>query len=234
MAPAADRAPLDISTCPTRHRVPQAGLRAVVPAARHWPGPNPEPLPYDEARAREIVGNYENDTMDLTIDSTDEPGLRLEVRMKPEVRAAYKEMPLDHAPFDLSLLPRRRRRVHHHQRRPHRAAGFFTRDESGAVVGAEFAGRLYGRVPTAPKVKPGVRSRTGQEPKHCVEDLRQATNEDSCQVDRRSRTTPSPRHAPEPQAASHRAQNTRFCLPIHRRGRSGCPRVPRVSPAPVP
>ena len=212
MAPAADRAPLDISACPTRHRVPQAGLRAVVPAARHWPGPNPEPLPYDEARAREIVGNYENDTMDLTIDSTDEPGLRLEVRMKPEVRAASKEMPLDHAPFDLSLLlgdadgyiitsgARTGQRV------------FFTRDESGAVVGAEFAGRLYGRVPTAPKVKPGVRSRTGQEPKHCVEDLRQATNEDSCQVDRRSRTTPSPRHAPEPQAASHRAQNTRFCL----------------------
>jgi len=62
-------------------------------------------LPYDEARAREIVGNYENDTMDPTIDSTDEPGLRLEVRMKPEARAAYKEMPLDHAPFDLSLLP---------------------------------------------------------------------------------------------------------------------------------
>src|SRR5215471_7900283 len=95
----------------------------------------------------------------------DEPGLRLEVRMKPEARAAYKEMPLDHAPFDLSLLPGDADGYIITSGARTGQRGFFTRDENGAVGGAEFAGRLYSRVPTAPKVKPGVRSRTGQEPK---------------------------------------------------------------------
>src|SRR5205085_2867116 len=40
---------------------------------------DPEPLLYDEARAREVVGSYENDAMTLTI-GTDEAGLRLDVR----------------------------------------------------------------------------------------------------------------------------------------------------------
>jgi hypothetical protein len=29
--------------------------------------------------------------------------------------------------------------------------GFFTRDESGTVVGVDLAGRMYSRVPTAPE-----------------------------------------------------------------------------------
>jgi hypothetical protein len=43
--------------------------------------------------------------MSLTI-SADGEGLRLEVLMKPEIRAAAdKELPPDHAPFDFGLLP---------------------------------------------------------------------------------------------------------------------------------
>lgn len=66
---------------------------------------DPEPIPYDQGRAREIVGSYENDVMTLTT-STDGAGLRLEVLIKPEIRAAAdKELPPDHAAFDFGLLP---------------------------------------------------------------------------------------------------------------------------------
>ena len=53
---------------------------------------DPEPLPYDEARAREVVGSYENDAMTLTI-ATDGAGLTLEAALKPEVRAALDTDP---------------------------------------------------------------------------------------------------------------------------------------------
>jgi hypothetical protein len=53
---------------------------------------DPEPVPYDEARAREIAGNYENEVMTLGIASVD-AGLRLEVRIKPEIRAAADTEP---------------------------------------------------------------------------------------------------------------------------------------------
>ena len=48
---------------------------------------DPEPLPYDEGRAREFVGRYENDAMDLNI-TTDGAAMTLEVDIKPEIRAA--------------------------------------------------------------------------------------------------------------------------------------------------
>ena len=66
---------------------------------------DPEPLPYDEARAREVVGSYENDAMTFTV-ATDGAGLRLEVGIKPEIRAAADtELPADYDPFDFGLLP---------------------------------------------------------------------------------------------------------------------------------
>ena len=43
---------------------------------------DPEPPPYDETRAREIVGTYENDVMTLTIRIAGGAGLRLEVRIQ--------------------------------------------------------------------------------------------------------------------------------------------------------
>lgn len=108
---------------------------------------DPEPLPYDEVRAREIIGSYETDVMDLTISRTDGPGLQLTVRMKPEARAAYPEMPPDHAPFGLGLLPGSGDEYILTSGAFAGQRGFFSRDGGGAVTGVDLAGRLYSRVP---------------------------------------------------------------------------------------
>ena len=105
---------------------------------------DPEPEPYDQARAAEIVGAYENDAMTFTITS-DGTGLSLEVLLKPEIRAASEvEIPADYDPFDFGLLPGDEYIVTSGALKGQR--GFFTRDESGAVVGADLAGRLFSRV----------------------------------------------------------------------------------------
>lgn len=99
-------------------------------------------------RAREVAGSYENDVMTLTI-GKDEAELRLEVRMRPEIRvAADKGLPPDHAPFDLGLLPGDEDEYVITGGAFRGQRGFFTRDESGAVVGVDLAGRLFNRVPT--------------------------------------------------------------------------------------
>jgi CubicO group peptidase (beta-lactamase class C family) len=114
---------------------------------------DPEPLPYDEARAREVVGSYENKVMTLTI-ATDGGRLRLEVLMKPEIRAAADtELPPDLPPADLGLLPSHDEYIITSgglsgQR------GFFTRDERNAVVGVDLAGRLFTRASTVSKHSP--------------------------------------------------------------------------------
>ena len=109
---------------------------------------DPEPLPYDEARAGEIVGGYENEFMTLTI-STDGAGLRLDVRIKPEIRAAAKtEPPPDIAPADIGLLPGNGDEYIVTNGGLKGQRGFFTRDESGAIVAVDLAGRLFNRVPT--------------------------------------------------------------------------------------
>jgi hypothetical protein len=108
---------------------------------------DPQPLSYDQARARTVVGSYENEVMTLTI-GTDEAGLRLEVLMKPEIRAAAdKELPPDYPPADLGLLPGDEYIITSGGLKGQR--GFFTRDDSGVVVGVDLAGRLYRRVPAA-------------------------------------------------------------------------------------
>lgn len=104
-----------------------------------------EPLPYDAARAQEIVGNYENDVMTLTI-NTNGAGLVLEVLMKPETRAAYKEAPPDHAPFEFGLLPGDADEYIITSGAFKGQRGFFTRDQTAAVVGVDLAGRLFNRV----------------------------------------------------------------------------------------
>ncbi len=54
-----------------------------------------QPLPYDEARARELVGTYQNDAMTFTL-RADGARLTMEVRIRPELRAASdKPLPLD-------------------------------------------------------------------------------------------------------------------------------------------
>ncbi|MFI7701698.1 serine hydrolase domain-containing protein [Nonomuraea sp. NPDC049480] len=110
---------------------------------------DPEPLPYDEARAREIAGRYEIDAMTLTI-SVEGAGLTLEVLIKPEIRAASDtELPADYAPADIGLLSGGTDEYIVTSGGLAGQRGFFTRDDSGAVVGVDLAGRLYNKVPTA-------------------------------------------------------------------------------------
>jgi CubicO group peptidase (beta-lactamase class C family) len=127
-------------------RFNQAVVRWVVERSLGLIDRDPEPIPFDAARAREIVGNYENEMMRLAIDTVG-ARLRLEVRIKPEIRAmANRELPQDHAPFDFGLLPGGKDEyiVTDGALKGHR--GFFTRDASGAVVGVDLAGRLFSRV----------------------------------------------------------------------------------------
>jgi CubicO group peptidase (beta-lactamase class C family) len=110
---------------------------------------DPEPIPFDAARAREIVGTYENEMMRLTIDTVG-TRLRLEVLIKPEIRAAAnQELPPDYAPFDFGLLPGDKDEYILTDGALKGQRGFFSRDRSGAVVGVDLAGRLFSRVPIA-------------------------------------------------------------------------------------
>ena len=108
---------------------------------------DPKPLPHDKARAREIVGCYENNAMTLTI-RTNGAGLTLETLLKPEVRAALDTDPgPDYAPFDFGLLPGDADDYIITSGAFNGQRGFFTRDASGAVMGVDLAGRLFNRVP---------------------------------------------------------------------------------------
>jgi CubicO group peptidase (beta-lactamase class C family) len=105
---------------------------------------DPEPEPYDEAHAAQITGGYENDAMTFTI-TTDGTGLSLEVKIKPAIRAASEiEMPADYDPFDFGLLPGDEYIVTSGALKGQR--GFFTRDDSGAVVAVDLAGRVFNRL----------------------------------------------------------------------------------------
>ncbi len=107
-----------------------------------------EPLPYDEVQAREIVGIYENDMMTLTIGS-DGAGLTVECGIKPEIRAAsLTEPPPDLPPAGLGLLPGHADGFIITSGGLKGQRGFFTRDTSGAIVGADLGGRLFKRSQT--------------------------------------------------------------------------------------
>jgi CubicO group peptidase (beta-lactamase class C family) len=108
---------------------------------------DPEPIPFDAARTQEIVGTYENEMMRFTIDTVG-AGLRLEVGIKAEIRAAAKqELPPDYPPADMGLLPGDKDEYIITSGGLQGQRGFFTRDKSGAVVGVDLAGRLFSRVP---------------------------------------------------------------------------------------
>jgi CubicO group peptidase (beta-lactamase class C family) len=104
---------------------------------------DPETLPYDEKRSLEIIGRYETNAQTLTI-RKNEAGLTLEVGIKPEIRAAAdKELPPDYPPEYIGLLPGDKDEYIVTSGGLKGQRGFFTRDESGAVVGVDLAGRLF-------------------------------------------------------------------------------------------
>jgi CubicO group peptidase (beta-lactamase class C family) len=105
-----------------------------------------EPLPYDETEARKVAGHYANDAMTLTI-TTEGLGLTLECLLKPEVRAGLDTDPgPDYPPAGIGLLPGDGDEYIVVDGGLKGLRGFFTRNESGIVVGVDLAGRLFNRV----------------------------------------------------------------------------------------
>ncbi|MFJ9024290.1 serine hydrolase domain-containing protein [Streptomyces sp. NPDC102259] len=137
---------------------PDGGLafnQAVVRwALEHYLGVadrDPEPRPYDEEQARELVGSYANDMMTLTI-ATDGARLTIACGIKPEIRAAADtELPPDLPQAELGLLPGEADEYIITGGGLKGQRGFFTRDESGVITGVDLAGRLFNRVPMASK-----------------------------------------------------------------------------------
>jgi CubicO group peptidase (beta-lactamase class C family) len=109
---------------------------------------DPEPIPYDEKRALEVVGRYETDAQTLAIRTNGEL-LTLEVGIKPKIRAAAdKELPPDYPPADMGFLPGDKEEYIITSGGLKGQRGFFTRDKSGVIVGVDLAGRLYKKVST--------------------------------------------------------------------------------------
>ncbi|MFI9204109.1 serine hydrolase domain-containing protein [Streptomyces sp. NPDC053048] len=110
---------------------------------------DPEPVPFDEARAREVTGRYEIDVMDVDI-ATDGHRLTLEVAIKPEIRAASDvEMPQDYPPATIGFLPGDGDEYIVTDGGLRGQLGYFSRDEDGTVIGIDLAGRLFGRARNA-------------------------------------------------------------------------------------
>ncbi|MGW2016930.1 serine hydrolase domain-containing protein [Streptomyces sp. NPDC001927] len=124
---------------------------AVRWALEHYLGvvdKDPEPLPYDEERARDLLGAYDNDGMILTV-GTDAAGLTLGAVIKPEIRAAADfEMPADYEPAAMGLLPGDGNEFIVTAGGLAGQRGFFSRGENGAVAGIDLGGRVFTRVPT--------------------------------------------------------------------------------------
>ncbi|MFI8456038.1 serine hydrolase domain-containing protein [Kitasatospora sp. NPDC085464] len=104
-----------------------------------------EPVPYDEARAQEVVGGYEIDAMNLDI-ATDGTRLTLAVGIKPELRAASDvEMPPDYPAATIGFLTDDGDEYVVTDGGLKGQRGFFSRDADGRVIGVDLAGRLFGR-----------------------------------------------------------------------------------------
>lgn len=122
-----------------------AVLRWVLEAFLGIRDRDPEPLPYDPARARELVGSYTNDAMTFEVISGPE-GLIFDVKLKPELRAkSDKALPPDPAPMPLGLLPGDGDEYIITGGAFVGQRGFFTRNASGTIVGVDLAGRIASR-----------------------------------------------------------------------------------------
>ncbi|MFI8421174.1 serine hydrolase domain-containing protein [Streptomyces sp. NPDC085479] len=123
--------------------------QAVVRAAfEHFLGlveKDPEPVPYDEGKAREVAGRYEIDAMNLDI-ATDGVRLTLAVEIKPELRqSSDADMPPDIAPAAMGFLPGDGDEYVLTEGVLAGQRGFFTRDADGRVTGVDLGGRLFNR-----------------------------------------------------------------------------------------
>ena len=108
---------------------------------------DPSPLPFDSAVAKELEGFYANEVMTLTINIAN-GGLVMEVRIKPEIRAASdKELPPDHEPFAFGLLPDKKNEYMITAGAFKGQRGWFTQDKSGNIIGVDLAGRLFTKTP---------------------------------------------------------------------------------------
>ncbi|WP_392972557.1 serine hydrolase domain-containing protein [Streptomyces sp. LN245] len=108
-----------------------------------------QPLPYDGTRARQVVGRYEIDAMDLDI-AVDGARLTLEVGIKPAIReASDEEMPPDHPAAAIGFLPGDGDEYVITEGGLEGQRGYFSRDADGTVTGVDIAGRLFNRVTQA-------------------------------------------------------------------------------------
>ncbi|WP_256255630.1 hypothetical protein [Nocardia seriolae] len=108
---------------------------------------DPEPLPFDPARAPELFGVYDIDAMTMTC-YADGPQLYLECKVKPEIRAAGgAEIPQDHPPFPFGLLPGDGDEYVITAGSFQGQRGFFSRDDHGEITAIDLAGRVFTRVP---------------------------------------------------------------------------------------
>jgi CubicO group peptidase (beta-lactamase class C family) len=104
-----------------------------------------EPMPFDATRAQEIVGSYQNDFMTLIIE-TDGAGMRIDIKIRPEIRAGAKtKLPPDPEPADMGLLPGDKDEYIITNGAYKGQRGFFTREKSGVITGVDLAGRLFSR-----------------------------------------------------------------------------------------
>ncbi len=108
---------------------------------------DPEPLPFDAARAKALVGRYETNAQRITV-RMDGATLAIEAGIKPEIRASSDaEMPPDYPPAEMGLLPGDKDEYVITSGGMTGQRGFFTRDKSGEVTGVDLGGRLFNRVP---------------------------------------------------------------------------------------
>ncbi|SEH01801.1 CubicO group peptidase, beta-lactamase class C family [Nonomuraea solani] len=128
---------------PDGHPFNQAVVRWVLEEHLGLAERDPEPMPYDEGRAREVAGRYEIDVMNLDL-ATDGLEVTLGVGIKPEIRQrSDADMPPDHPPARIGFLPGDEYIIVEGGLKGQR--GFFTRDDDGAVTGVDLAGRLFTR-----------------------------------------------------------------------------------------